>query len=367
MRKKILFTSHTANFAKFNVPFMRALKQQGHEIHYASAGEEPVPECDRHFTVPFERSPLKPANYQAYKQLKKIIDEQNYDLIHTHTPMGSVVTRLAARTARTRGTKIIYTAHGFHFFKGAPLLNWLIYYPIEKTLARHADALVTINQEDFNRARNKFKTNVYYLPGIGVDLKKFQPTDSAKREALRKQYGYSTEDFILICIAELNANKNQAFLINHIYPLLLEIPTIKLLLCGTGDTAKQYEQLVTELNMHEQIQFLGYRNDVHNLLALSDVAVSSSKREGLGINLIEAMAVGLPLVALYNRGHGDIITQGKNGYLFRSGQEFIRTIIKLHSKPELWRKISKNNIKAVPKYDTYQALKSMHVIYKRLL
>ena len=133
-KKKILFTSHTANFQKFNRPFMRMLREQGYEVHYASMGEEQIEDCDKQFVVPFTRSPFTLSNVRAYRQLKEIIDHEQYDLIHTHTPVGGVVTRLAARQARQRGTRVIYTAHGFHFFTGAPLLNWLVYYPIERLM-----------------------------------------------------------------------------------------------------------------------------------------------------------------------------------------------------------------------------------------
>ena len=365
-QKKVLFTSHTANFAKFNRPFMRMLKQQGYEVHYASAGEEKVLDCDKHFTVPFKRSPFKIANYHAYKQLKKIIETNKYDLIHTHTPMGSVVTRLAARGARAKGTKVIYTAHGLHFFKGAPLVNWLIYFPIEWVMARYTDILVTINREDFKRAK-VFAEAARYMPGVGVDLERFRPVDAAQKNELRKKYGYAKDDFILIYIAELNSNKNQTFLINHFYPLLLEIPNIKLLLCGVGDGEWECKQLVSELSMQDRIEFLGYRNDVDSLLALSDVAVSASRREGLGINLIEAMAVGLPLIAFNNRGHRDIITHDKNGYLYRGGREFIDCVIALNGDTRLARRMSQKNISDAKKYSVQVAEANMQRIYKEVI
>ena len=175
MRNKILFTSHVANFQKFNRPFMRMLRKDGWEVHYASMGEEEILDADKSFTVSFTRNPFTISNIRAYKQLKQIIDRENYDIIHTHTPVGSVVTRLAARRARSRGTRVIYTAHGFHFFTGAPLLNWLIYYPVERLMARYTDTLITINDEDYKRAKRTFKTDVRYVPGVGVDPEQFKP------------------------------------------------------------------------------------------------------------------------------------------------------------------------------------------------
>jgi glycosyltransferase EpsD len=153
MPRKILFVSNTANFSKFNRPFMRWFRQQGWQVDYASAGEEDVPDCDNHYAIPIVRSPFNLKNIRAYKELSCIL-ANGYDIVHCHTPMGACLTRLAARKIRAR---VIYTAHGFHFFKGAPLLNWLVYYPIEKYLSKHTDCLVTLNEEDYCLANQKFK------------------------------------------------------------------------------------------------------------------------------------------------------------------------------------------------------------------
>jgi glycosyltransferase EpsD len=361
-KKKVLFTSHTANFSKFNRPFMRWFKDQGYKVHYASMGEEEVLDCDKHFTVPFTRSPFKFSNIIAYRQLKKIIDTEDYDIIHTHTPMGSVVTRLAARAARKKGTRVFYTAHGFHFFTGAPILNWLIYYPVEKYMARFADMLITINREDFLRAKRDFATDVRYVPGVGVDLSRFQPVDEVKKTNLRKKYGFNKEDFILVYVAELNENKNQEFLIEQIKSLSIKIPNLKLLLCGDGEMRESYVQMVKRLHLEDKVIFTGYRKDIEELLASSDVFVSSSIREGLGISLIEAMAVGLSLIASKNRGHADVITHGENGFLYRTndGREFSLYVQRTYSA---FKETKNMNTLDVKKYSVERALESMTVIY----
>jgi glycosyltransferase EpsD len=153
MPRKILFVSNTANFAKFNRPFMRWFREQGWQVDYASAGEEAVCDCDNQYTIRIARSPFNLNNIRAYRELKTLL-LQGYDIIHCHTPMGACLVRLAARKDRAR---VIYTAHGFHFFKGAPLLNWLVFYPIEKYLSKYTDGLVTINEEDYYLANQKFK------------------------------------------------------------------------------------------------------------------------------------------------------------------------------------------------------------------
>lgn len=314
--KKVLFTSHTANFHKFNRPFMCMLKEQGYTVHYASAGEEKVYDTDKHFDVPFERSPFKPGNIRAYFTLKKIINRENYDLIHTHTPMGSVVTRLAARAARKRGTRVIYTAHGFHFFKGAPLLNWLVYYPIEKYMARYTDTLITINNEDYERAKKKFKTDVRYVPGVGVDPGRFEPRfTNRQRNELRASLGIKPGDFVMIYPAELSKRKRQLWLIDTVAELIRGHGDMHLLLPGGDSLDGKCQALVNKLGLKKKVHFLGYRNDIPQLMMASDLAVSSSSQEGLPVNLLEALMARLPIIATDSRGHGDLVRDGINGYI----------------------------------------------------
>lgn len=315
-KPKILFTSHTANFQKFNRPFMRMLSEQGYEVHYASMGEEEILDADKSFTVPFTRSPFRLSNIRAYKELKKIIDRENYDIIHTHTPMGSVVTRLAARQARAKGTRVIYTAHGFHFFTGAPLVNWLIYYPVEKWMARHTDTLITINDEDYQRAKKKFKTNVRYIPGVGVDESKFKPRLTKKqRNDLRKSLGIKPNDFVMIYPAELSKRKRQIWLLNSLGEFIKQHPDVHMLLPGGDSLNGACQKLAAKLGIEGQVHFLDYRNDIPQLMMASDLSLSSSSQEGLPVNLLEALAADLPIIATDSRGHADLVKDSVNGFI----------------------------------------------------
>lgn len=362
--KKVLFTSHTANFHKFNRPFMRMLKDQGYTVHYASAGEEKVYDTDKHFDVPFERSPFKPRNIKAYFELKKIIDYEKYDLIHTHTPMGSVITRLAARDARRRGTRVIYTAHGFHFFTGAPLANWLIYYPVEKWMARHTDTLITINDEDYERAKRRFRTEVQYVPGVGVDLKRFKPRLTKKqRNELRASLGIKSGDFVMIYPAELSKRKRQVWLINAIAELLRKHGDMHLLLPGGDSLGGRCQTLVSKLALEKQVHFLGYRNDIPQLMMASDLAVSSSSQEGLPVNLLEALAAGLPIVATDCRGNRDIsllsidtriISMRDRKAFAELTEEFLYRQVETRINQDRFKKFSVNSV-----------LLKAHQIYKR--
>lgn len=309
--KKILFTATVdSHILQFHIPYLQWFKEQGYEVHVATNGDEKIPYCDVKHKIPFERSPIKINNIKAIFKLKKIIENEKFDIIHCHTPMGSVVTRLAAKNARKKyGTKVIYTAHGFHFFKGASLLNWIIFYPIEKYLSNFTDCLITINDEDYNLAKRKFKAKrIEFVNGVGVDQSKFdfKMSDTEKHE-LRQSLGLKDDDFVIIYVAELSKRKNQGMLIKAVKELIDEgNNSIKVILPGTDSMNGYYQKLVKKLNIENNIKFLGYRKDIPKLLRISNLYVSTAKQEGLPVNVIEAMFSGLPIIATDCRGNRDV-------------------------------------------------------------
>ncbi|MCL2451595.1 glycosyltransferase, partial [Candidatus Saccharibacteria bacterium] len=304
-KNRALFSSHTANFSKFNLSFIELLKNSGYEVDYASAGEEPIGNVDHEFTVDFPRNPFKIHKLiKSYRQMKKILSKNHYDLIHTHTPVGSVVTRLAAQKTRRQGTKIIYTAHGFHFFKNASPVNWLLWYPVEKFCARLTDILITINREDYERAKKKFKTDVRYVPGVGIDTKKFAiKMTKNERDKYRKTLGLKSDDFAIIYVAEISKRKNQKQLLKEKAEIVRSNPKTHVLLVG-GDTLNgRMQKLARELGIARNVHFLGYRQDIPKLLKISDLYCSTSRQEGLAMNVLEARLAGLPIEATTVRGH----------------------------------------------------------------
>lgn len=369
MRDKVLFvaTVDKGHILKFHVPYLKYFKEKGFEVHVACAGNEEIPYCDKRYHIPFDRLPYKFSNFQAYKKLKSIIDVQNYNLIHCHTPVGGVIGRLASRKAKKNGTKILYTVHGFHFFKGAPLKNWLIYYPIEKWLSKSTDCLITINDEDYQNALHyKFKAHcLKKINGVGINLNKFTTRKNGEKFLLRQEYKYKKDDFILLCIADLNYNKNQELIINVVNELKDTIPNIRLLLAGDGPLLQQYKKQAYDLGLGNYVDFLGFRKDIPNLLKLSDLVVSASKREGLPVNIMEAMAIGLPIVATNCRGNRDLVINNVNGYLVEMNdiEGFKTAIKKLYNTKELQEKFGVENLKLVKKYSLKNVMKEMEVIY----
>lgn len=364
MAKKILFTSHTANFAKFNLPYIKQLRDQGYIVDYASAGEMEVPGVDHHFEIDFARSPFAFWKHvRAYRQLKKLMKREKYDFVHTHTPVGGVITRLAAKSLKPRPI-IFYTTHGLQFYQGASKLDWLLYYPVEKYLARCTDCLVTINNEDYELVKRKFKPGrVERIHGVGVDLQKFHAVSAEKKLELRQKHGLQPKDFVLMYAAELNKNKDQGFLIENLPKLKEQIPRIKLLLAGVGKKEAELKRLVKRLGLTEQVKFLGYRQDLAEFYQLADVAVSASRREGLGLNLVEGMATGLPIVARNNRGHREIVVSPHNGSLFETAEEFRAAILDLYRFPDKRREIGAWNAKTSEKFALQKSLAKMDTVY----
>ncbi len=293
------------------------LKEMGWETAVAAKNdyENPadciIPFCDEYFDIPFDRSPFGKGNLQAFKMLKKIIDNGNYNVIHCHTPVGGALARLAACSARKNGTKVFYTAHGFHFFKGGPVKDWFFYYPVEKFLSRFTDVLFTINHEDYDRSLHFHAKQNVLLPGIGIDTAKFKNT-VVDREKKRAEVGVPADTFLVISVGEVNTNKNHEVVIKALD--ILKNPDIHYIIAGRGEKLEYLKSLAKELRLENNVHFLGYRNDVNELYKIADMFAFMSKREGLPVALMEAEASGLVAVCSDIRGNNDIVTDGVNGY-----------------------------------------------------
>jgi len=372
MKKKILFTASIAkHILRFHLPYLEWFQQQGYETHVACQGDEKIPFTDHQWKVPFIRNPFSAGHIKAYKELKNIIDTNNYSLIHCHTPMASIVTRLAAASSRKKGTKVLYTAHGFHFYDGASTINWLTYYPIELRASGWADAIITINNEDYNRIKTKgsSKTDYYIIPGIGVNGKRFSPVSQEQKLALRSAKGFSQKDFIAVYAAEFIDRKNHRFLIEALPEIVKAAPTTKILLCGRGELKEEMEELVKKKGLEGNVEFLGFRNDIDEIFNMSDVGISSSKQEGLPINLVEEMMCGLPVIAPVDRGHKEIIMHGENGFIFQQDDKngFREYFLKLYNDEQMRLKFGVRSIEIAANFEIKNSLGVMSKIYKNYL
>ena len=299
--------------------------------------------------------------YKSITQVKKMCDENHYNLLHCHSPIGSVVARIAARNARKSGTKVIYTAHGFHFYKGAPKKNWILFYPVEKICSRWTDVLITINKEDYGFAKKHMSAGrVEYVPGIGVDTKKFQ-LENFDRIAKRQELGIKEDDFFVLSVGELNQNKNQEVIVRAIAKM--NNSKIHYFIAGKGEKADYLQELAKQLGVN--LHLLGYRTDIVELLNTADVYAFPSYREGLSVALMEAMAAGLPCVVSKIRGNVDLIENGVGGYLSQPSdiEGFMLAMNELVSQKNNRNQYSDNNKKTVKNFDTEYVVNRVRKIY----
>ncbi|AMQ75603.1 MULTISPECIES: glycosyltransferase family 4 protein [Bacillus] len=368
MTKKVLFCATVDyHFKAFHLPYFQWFQDMGWEVHVAAGGNMNLPFVDEKFSIPIRRSPFHPENLSVYRRLKRLIQDNGYDMIHCHTPVGGVLARLAARQARQKGTKVLYTAHGFHFCDGAPLKNWLLYYPIEKFLSSYTDCLITINEEDYERAKQMKKTDcsAKKIHGIGVNTDRFHPVSREESERLREKHGFGAGEFILVYPAELNGNKNQGLLIETAALLRNRIPELKLVFAGEGAMEEPYRKKAESLGVSDMVRFYGFCRDIHELIQLADLSVASSIREGLGMNLLEGMAAEKPAVAADNRGHREIIEDGVNGFLVPAGDSaaFADRIEKLYRSPGLRKAMGQEGRRTAECFSETRTVKEMAHIY----
>ena len=254
---------------------------------------------------------------KSYKQVRQLLSQQ-FDIVHCHSPICSVITRLCARKYRSINTKTVYTAHGFHFFDGAPLKNWLLFYPVEKWLSRYTDVLITINKEDFHRANTRFKAGTtLYIPGVGVDTKKYSNC-AIDVQSKRKELGIDPDDYVIISVGELNNNKNHQEVLRAISRI--NDDKVKYLIVGKGDLDVQLRDLAKDLGISHRVIITGYRKDIGELLSISNCFAFPSKREGLGLAAIEGLSAGLPVIGHDVGGIRDFVINGKTGWLCKSNQ-----------------------------------------------
>ena len=371
--KKVLFVATVVktHIMEFHIPYLKMFKEEGWETAVAARNdyENPadckIPYCDNYYNIPFERNPLKLGNLKAYKELKRVIDKGEYDIIHCHTPVGAMLTRLAAKQARKQGTKVFYTAHGFHFYKGAPAINWLLYYPVEKWLSRYTDVLITINKEDYERAKSFKAGKVCYVPGVGIDLKKFNSGYVDKNEK-REEIGVHADDFVLLSVGELIPRKNHEVVIRALSVLKQRdnLNHIEYVICGRGAYEADLKKLAEGLDVADHVHFLGYRNDISEICNCADLFVFMSHQEGLPVALMEAMACGLPVVCSNIRGNTDLIEDGVTGFLANNTpEEVAEAISEMKNNTALRNRVASAALHKIKQFDLSSVEDEMSKIY----
>lgn len=333
-KKRILILTTTRDFlGKFEQGNVKILQEKGFEVHYAANMEEPHYPADEErlralgvqiHPIAIARSPFMVAdNEKALRQIMQLIRRYDIQAIHCHTPVGGLLGRLAGELCREQGLVVMYTAHGFHFYKGAPAMNQLVYYQVEKQLARYTDILIVINEEDYRSAR-KFRLkrggHLYKIPGEGLDTAVFRPLPQAERHQLRQRLGIAEGTFFLVSVGELNENKNHRIVLEALAKIRQRkkdgLP-IRYGICGDGFFRERIEGWIREMGLADTVTLYGYCTNVPEILGCADASVFPSRREGLGMAGLESLAMGVPVIAADNRGTREYMEHGKNGYVCR--------------------------------------------------
>lgn len=319
MKKVLYVTTVSRTINAFLIPHINMLLDNGYEVHCACSIDKPVDkELQRRgvkiFEVPFSRNLLGIGNIKAFIKLEELQRINDYDIVHVHTPIAAIYGRLLKLNFPS--LRIIYTAHGYHFLKGGSKLGWILYYPIEKIMAKFTDVTININKEDYEITKEKLKhKKCYLLNGVGLDLDKYKKLSSKEIQEKRKEFGIKDKDFVVLMIAEINKNKNHIQLINAMDILKDKYPNIKVLCIGDGTLKESLEKQIILRNLQNNIFMLGYRLDVNKLINISDIGILLSRREGLPRNIMEFMACGRKVIATDIRGCRDLICDETIGTL----------------------------------------------------
>lgn len=379
MKKALMIASVASMIDKFNMNNITILEEQGYKVDVAAnfkqgsitsqeRVEEFIGELKEsgrevyHIDVP--RSIFKVKDIlNSYKEVKKLCNDNQYDIVHCHSPIGGVIARFAARVHRKSGTKVIYTAHGFHFYQGAPKKNWLLYYPVELLCSRFTDVLITINQEDYTLAKKKMHAkHIVYVPGIGVDTGKFC-IDHTKDSEKRKELSLNDEDAVILSVGQVSERKNHEVIVRALAKL--GGGNVKYVIGGFGEREEYLRDLAKELGVQDQLFILGYRSDVAELLNIADIYAFPSLQEGLPVALMEAMSVGKAVVCSSIRGNTDLIENGCGGFLVapRDADGFAEAIKKILQDENLKEKMGRINRETIRHFDMAAVDREMEKIY----
>lgn len=377
--------SHVASMIDlFNRRNITLLQDMGYEVHIACnfkegnvTSNERVEQFRQEMIsigvvchdVLFPRKVLAITNMvKAYHSLNNLMKKYKYEIVHCQAPISGVITRLATKKYRKQGVKVIYVAHGFHFFKGSPIKSWILYYPVEYICAQFTDCIVTINDEDYHRACGFYRSgkgHVEYIPGVGIDIDKFKGNNN--RNEMLRSLSIPENSKVIVTVGELVPGKNHATGLKAFAKANLN--NTYYVICGIGRYESELRKLVYNLNIQEKVIFAGYRTDINEINQVSDLFLFPSIREGLPVSVMEAMASGLPVICSNVRGNRDLIIDGKGGYVLDKYdvEGFAKAIVLVLSDEKKIENMRKFNIDRINKYDKKIVDSKMKLIYRSVL
>ena len=364
-------TEHRVN--TFALAPMLAAKSMGYTLYKGCNCDHPEQVKDVDYDITFYdqhtyRSifALKD-NWIAFRNLSRFLKQHpDIEVIHCNTPLGGIVGRVCGKLYGVK--KVIYTVHGFHFFKGAPLVNRTILKWIEMLISHWTDALITMNNEDYAVAQKMHLRNhgkVFKVNGVG--LYSDQYNISVDRNAIRKELGLPDDAIVCIAMGDIVPRKNYRVAIKAIAQA--QNPKLHYLICGRGVQIDDLKLYSRELGIEKQIHFLGFRTDIKELSLVSDFFLFATLQEGLPRSTMEAMCAGLPCIVSDVRGNNDLIDDGKGGYLVapRDAEGFAQAINRLIMSPEDANAMGEYNKVKIKEYDIEVVKKEILDIYHQVL
>lgn len=380
----LMLASVASMIDQFNMSNIRLLLEMGYEVHVACNFKKGNT-CDTNrirrlrkmldnmqvvqhqWDCP--RSILGPGQcLRAYYQLWRLTGQYRFFRIHCHSPVGSVLARVAAHG---RGIKVIYTAHGFHFYKGAPLRNRMLYYPVEKLLSAWTDVLITVNREDYCLAKRKLHAGkVYRIPGVGIDVGRFQK--HAVQEIttdFRAAYEIPADALVLLSVGELSRRKNHQAVILALAKLQRQ--DVYYVICGQGKQKYRLWNIAQKYGVAHLVRMTGFLEKVSRAYDCADIFVFPSLQEGLPVALMEAMAAGLPCVVSDIRGNRELICE-KGGRRFsptgcKSTEQLLQYLKELLDNRDIREACGHYNRKKIKAYDVTVVERHMKRIYKKTI
>lgn len=383
MMKRVLILASVASMIdQFNMPNIQLLQKLGYAVDVAcnykkgsTCSDGRIKELKnklkdmgvRCFQIDFSRDSADiTSNMKAFWQTERLMTEYKYAFVHCHSPIGGVAGRIAGIIT---GTKVIYTAHGFHFFKGAPIKNWLAYYPAEKICSCMTDVLITINREDYALARKRMKAKkVAYMPGVGVDISKFGRCKNCKnpvqKSRILQEFGCAASDLVMLSVGELSERKNHEIVIKALSEMKTECRNIKYLIIGKGPLAGYLQAVIDKKGLAGQVKLLGFRDDIDKLLMAADIFMFPSLQEGLPVALMEAMSSGLTCIASRIRGNTDLIGDDRLLFNPKDADELKKILKSIHHFDSYV--IGQQNAKKMKNFDIVTVEKRLSQIYEQI-
>lgn len=366
MKKALIVATVIGFIANFEMNDITILQEMGYEVHVASD----MSDCNNKeklsrllnsgivaHNIKFYRNPFKIGNFKAFEQLNKLAQTEKYDLIHCHTPVGGVFGRIVGYTNHVG--QVIYTAHGFHFFKGAPTKNWIIYYPIERFFSRWTDIQITLNNEDYERAKNFHAKTVKRIHGVGINIGKFN-LGKELREAKREELELNEHDIMLLSVGQLERDKNQIVVLKAMKSLIKY--NCKYFICGVGNKEKEYREYINDNHLQHNVFLLGYRTDISELLQAADIFVFPSLFEGLSVALMEAVAAKIPIACTKVRGNVDTVVTEDSYFEPNDSEKLVNVISKIVSSDNT--QMINKNFNNLQEYRLSHVEEEMRAIYK---